>query len=64
MLTAAEMPRWELGQTVTPSPLTRWGPRGVGESANVGSPAAFVNAVVDALSLLGVRHIDMPTSCT
>jgi carbon-monoxide dehydrogenase large subunit len=32
----------------------------VGESPNVGSPAAFVNSVVDALSHLGVKHIDMP----
>jgi carbon-monoxide dehydrogenase large subunit len=38
------------------------GAKGVGESPNVGSPAAFVNAVVDALSPLGVRHIDMPMS--
>jgi carbon-monoxide dehydrogenase large subunit len=36
------------------------GAKGVGESPNVGSPAAFVNAVIDALSHLGVRHIDMP----
>ena len=37
-----------------------FGAKGVGESPNVGSPAAFVNAVVDARSHLGVRHIDMP----
>ena len=36
------------------------GAKGVGESPNVGSPAAFLNAVIDALSPLGVRHIDMP----
>ena len=38
------------------------GAKGVGESPNVGSPAAFVNAVIDALSPLGVRHLDMPLS--
>jgi len=58
--TAVETPRWELDRTVTPSPHHPLGAKGVGESANVGSPAAFVNAVVDALSHLGVRHIDMP----
>jgi len=46
--TAVETPKWETGA------------KGVGESPNVGSPAAFVNAVVDALSHLGVKHIDMP----
>ncbi|QWK10683.1 MAG: carbon-monoxide dehydrogenase large subunit [Thermoflexus hugenholtzii] len=58
--TAVETPRWELDRTVTPSPHHPLGAKGVGESANVGSPAAFVNAVVDALSHMGVRHIDMP----
>jgi carbon-monoxide dehydrogenase large subunit len=58
--TAVETPRWETDRTVTPSPHHPIGAKGVGESPNVGSPAAFVNAVVDALSPLGVRHIDMP----
>lgn len=58
--TAWETPRWETDRTVTPSPHHPLGCKGVGESPNVGSPAAFVNAVVDALSHLGVRHIDMP----
>jgi carbon-monoxide dehydrogenase large subunit len=58
--TAVETPRWETGNTCTPSPHHPFGAKGVGESPNVGSPAAFVNAVVDALSHLGVRHIDMP----
>jgi aerobic carbon-monoxide dehydrogenase large subunit len=60
--TAVETPRWETGNTCTPSPHHPFGAKGVGESPNVGSPAAFVNAVVDALSHLGVRHIDMPLS--
>ncbi|MFY9985754.1 MAG: aerobic carbon-monoxide dehydrogenase large subunit [Chthoniobacterales bacterium] len=60
--TAVETPHWETGHTCTPSPHHPFGAKGVGESPNVGSPAAFVNAVVDALSHLGVKHIDMPLS--
>jgi carbon-monoxide dehydrogenase large subunit len=60
--TAIETPHWETGNTCTPSPHHPFGAKGVGESPNVGSPAAFVNAVVDALSHLGVKHIDMPLS--
>ncbi len=55
--TALECPSWELGETVTPSPHHPLGVKGVGESATVGSPAAVVNAVLDAI---GVRHADMP----
>ena len=55
-----EVPDWELGETVTPSPHHPIGAKGVGESANVGSPPAVVNAVVDALEPFGVRHLDMP----
>jgi carbon-monoxide dehydrogenase large subunit len=58
--TAWETPRFELAETVTPSPHHPIGAKGVGESATVGSPAAFVNAVIDALAHLGVRNIDMP----
>ena len=58
--TALECPSWELGETVTPSPHHPIGAKGVGESATVGSPAAVVNAVIDALKPYGVRHADMP----
>jgi carbon-monoxide dehydrogenase large subunit len=58
--TAWETPRFETFETVTPSPHHPIGAKGVGESATVGSPAAFVNAVIDALWPLGVRNIDMP----
>lgn len=58
--TAVETPHWETDKTVTPSPHHPFGAKGVGESATVGSPAAYVNAVVDALSHLGVTHVDMP----
>jgi carbon-monoxide dehydrogenase large subunit len=55
--TAMEVPTFELGETVTPSPHHPLGCKGVGESATVGSPVAVVNAVMDAI---GVRHADMP----
>ncbi len=58
--TAVECPMWELGETTTPSPHHPFGAKGIGESATVGSPAAIVNAVVDALAPFGVRHADMP----
>jgi carbon-monoxide dehydrogenase large subunit len=58
--TAVETPRWETDKTYTPSPHHPLGAKGIGESATVGAPAAIVNAVVDALWHLGVRHIDIP----
>ncbi|CAN5763292.1 aerobic carbon-monoxide dehydrogenase large subunit [soil metagenome] len=60
--TAWETPHYDLGETVTPSPHHPLGCKGVGESATVGSPAAFVNAVVDAVAHLGVTNIDMPVT--
>jgi carbon-monoxide dehydrogenase large subunit len=60
--TAMETPRFELGETVTPSPHHPIGAKGVGESATVGSPAAYVNAVVDALAHAGVRNLEMPVT--
>ncbi len=58
--TAVECPTWELGATVTPSPHHPIGAKGIGESATVGSPAAVVNSVLDALAPFGVVHADMP----
>ena len=60
MPTAMEAPRWETDRTVTPSPHHPIGAKGVAESPTVGSPQAIVNAVVDALAHVGIRHIDMP----
>jgi carbon-monoxide dehydrogenase large subunit len=60
--TAWETPSFELGETVTPSPHHPLGAKGVGESATVGSPAAYVNAVVDALAHAGVRNLEMPVT--
>jgi len=58
--TALEVPDWETGFTVTPSPHHPIGAKGIGESATVGSPPAVVNAVLDALKSYGLRHVDMP----
>jgi aerobic carbon-monoxide dehydrogenase large subunit len=57
-----ETPRFELGETTTPSPHHPIGAKGVGESPTVGSPAAYVNAVIDALSPYGITNIDMPVT--
>lgn len=58
--TALEVPDWQTGHTVTPSPHHPIGAKGIGESATVGSPPAVVNAIVDALAPFGIRHADMP----
>lgn len=55
-----EMPQVETVQMETPTPHNPLGAKGVGESGTIGSTAAVQNAVVDAVSHLGVRHIDMP----
>ena len=54
------MPWIESSHTVTPSPVNPLGVKGVGEAGTIGCSPAVVNSVVDALSHLGVRHIDMP----
>jgi len=57
---AEDMPQMRVQHTVTPSPLTPLGMKGVGEAGTIGSVPAIVNAVIDALSPFGVKHIDMP----
>jgi carbon-monoxide dehydrogenase large subunit len=47
-------------QTVTPTPFNPMGVKGIGEAATIGSTPAIANAVLDALSSLGVRHLDLP----
>jgi len=54
------MPWIESDHTTTPSPVNPLGVKGVGEAGTIGCSPAMVNSVVDALSPLGVRHIDMP----
>jgi len=60
--TAADVIQLETSNTETPTPVNPLGAKGIGESATIGSTPAVQNAVVDALSHLGVRHIDLP--CT
>ena len=57
---APELPNFTLERTVTPSPSNPLGVKGVGEAGTIGAPPAVINAIIDALSPLGVRHIDMP----
>jgi aerobic carbon-monoxide dehydrogenase large subunit len=62
MPSAADLFGFDTSTTETPTPLNALGAKGIGESATIGSTPAVQNAVVDALSHLGVRHIDLP--CT
>jgi carbon-monoxide dehydrogenase large subunit len=57
---ASWLPAFELDETVTPSPVNPLGVKGVGEAGCIASTAAVANAVIDALSPLGVRPLDMP----
>jgi len=57
---ADDLPSFVTDQTVTPTPFNPMGAKGIGEAATIGSTPAIVNAVVDALRPLGVRHLDMP----
>lgn len=57
---AHNFPRFELDNTVTPSPVNPMGVKGVGEAGTIGSTPAIANAVIDALKPFGVRHIDLP----
>jgi carbon-monoxide dehydrogenase large subunit len=57
---AEDLPSFTTDQTVTPTPINPMGAKGIGEAATIGSTPAVVNAVVDALRALGVRHLDMP----
>ena len=56
---AADLPRFEMDSTVTPTPVNPLGAKGVGEAGTLGSTPCVVSAAVDALSQFGVTHIDM-----
>jgi carbon-monoxide dehydrogenase large subunit len=60
MPSAAELPSFEAANTETPTPLNPLGAKGIGEAGTIGSTPAAQNAVVDALSIYGIRHLDMP----
>jgi carbon-monoxide dehydrogenase large subunit len=59
---AAELPAWEVDRTETPSPTNPLGVKGVGETGAIASPAAVMNAVVDALAEDGITDIAMPAT--
>ncbi|HEX9700568.1 MAG TPA: xanthine dehydrogenase family protein molybdopterin-binding subunit [Acidobacteriota bacterium] len=59
---AGFLPSFELGHTVTPSPVNSLGAKGAGEAGTIASSAAVINAVVDALSGFGITHLNMPAS--
>jgi aerobic carbon-monoxide dehydrogenase large subunit len=59
---AAEAPHYTLGTTVTPSPTNPMGVKGIGEAGTIGSAAAVMNAVCDALAPFGIHDLEMPAS--
>ena len=61
-LSATEVPSFELVDSQTPTSYNPLGAKGIGEAGTIGATPAVQNAVIDAVSHLGVRHIDMPTS--
>src|SRR6266851_186102 len=58
----SDIPNIELDRTITPSPTNELGVKGIGEAGTIAATAAIINAVCDALSPLGIKHIDMPAS--
>ncbi len=58
--TAEDLPSFEVDRTVTPTPVNPMGLKGAGETATIAASPAVINAVVDALSPFGIKHIDMP----
>src|ERR1035438_10399490 len=61
-ITAAELPSFELLVSETPATINPLGAKGIGEAGTIGATPAMHSAVIDAVSHLGVRHIDMPTT--
>ena len=59
-ITATELPSFELLTSETPTTVNPLGVKGIGEAGTIGATPAVHNAVIDAVSHLGVRHIDMP----
>jgi len=60
--TAEGLPSYETARTVTPTKVNPMGLKGAGETATIAASPAVINAVVDALSPFGIRHIDMPAN--
>jgi carbon-monoxide dehydrogenase large subunit len=61
-ISAAELPSIEVIHMETPTFINALGAKGIGESGTIGSTPAVQSAVIDAVSHLGVRHIDMPAT--
>jgi carbon-monoxide dehydrogenase large subunit len=59
-ITATELPSFELLASETPAAVNPLGFKGIGEAGTIGATPAAQSAVIDAVSHLGVRHIDMP----
>ena len=59
---AMEFPQFEIVRIETPTPINPLGAKGIGESGTIGSTPAAINAVIDAVSHLGVRDIEMPAN--
>jgi carbon-monoxide dehydrogenase large subunit len=59
---ASQMPRIEVHAQETPSPVNPLGVKGIGEAGTIASAACVINAVCDALSPLGIKHIDKPVT--
>jgi len=62
IITAAELPSFELLKSETPATINPLGAKGIGEAGTIGATPATQNSVIDAVSYLGVRHIDMPAT--
>jgi carbon-monoxide dehydrogenase large subunit len=62
IVTATEVPTFELADMETPTTYNPLGAKGIGEAGTIGSTPAVQNAIIDAVAHLGVRHIDMPAS--
>ena len=59
---ATEVPDIQLDHMETPSPWTRFGQKGIGESGAIGPPGAIVNAINDALAPFGAELFDLPAT--
>jgi carbon-monoxide dehydrogenase large subunit len=62
MISAAELPSFDVVHMETPTFVNPLGAKGIGESGTIGSTPAVHSAVIDAIAHLGVRHIDMPAT--
>ncbi|KAA0233962.1 MAG: Carbon monoxide dehydrogenase large chain [Acidimicrobiales bacterium] len=60
MISATELPSFDLVALETPTPVNPLGAKGIGEAGTIGATPAVHNAVCDALAVFGVRHLDMP----